>query len=219
MTPSKISENEAALPLDTRAGWPEELRVLAELYPREVWAAHENLGGMAQFWLQRHDMFREVGGILRACMSDYREGRLQGLALPQKLVRPLQFFLGELETHHQVEDYHYFPRFRAGDARLARGFDVLDADHHLIHESIGKTVEAANAMLREFGAASPAAPMEASHGDPLARMSDPLRNAIDDYAQVSDLLMTRALAHLRDEEDLIIPLILDRTEAALGVAD
>lgn len=208
-----------ALALDRRAALPVELRVLLEQFPREVWKGHANLGGMAQFWLQRHDMFRELGGIIRVCMADYREGRLPGMAFPQKLVRPLQFFLGELNTHHQVEDYHYFPKFRVGDPRLARGFDILDADHHLIHDSIETTVEAANAMLQAFGAAREASPLVGADGQPVLRVSDELRRAVDDYADRSEKLVARAVAHLRDEEDLIIPLILDRTEQALGVAE
>lgn len=209
----------AALALDEREGWPDKLRVLADAYPREIWMSHKNLGGMAQFWLQRHDMFRELGSVINSCMAEYREGQLEGMALPQKLVRPLQFFLGELNTHHQVEDYHYFPRFRAGDARLARGFDVLDADHHLIHESIETTVGVANTMLQGFGAAMQSASLVGAGGEPVLRMSDQLRSAVDDYAAESERLIARAIAHLRDEEDLIIPLILDRTEMALGVAE
>jgi len=34
----------------------------------------------------------------------------------------------------------------------------------------------------------------------------------------ADLLLRQLRRHLDDEEDLIIPLILDRTEAGLGVA-
>jgi len=208
-----------SLALDLRSGWPAELHVLMTQYPRETWMEHRNLGGMARFWLQRHDMFRELGGVINSCMNEYREGQLNGAAFPQKLVRPLQFFLGELNTHHQVEDYHYFPKFRIGDARLEKGFDALDVDHHLIHESIEKTVAVANAMLQGFGAAIQNAALKDANGQPVVSIGDQLRGAIDDYARESDLLVTRAIAHLRDEEDLIVPLILDRSEEALGVAE
>ena len=43
-----------------RTGWPDHLKVLLERYPREVWSAHQNLGQTARFWLQRHDMFRDL---------------------------------------------------------------------------------------------------------------------------------------------------------------
>ena len=54
----------AALALAQRHGWPEELRTLLDRYPREVWAAHENLGQMCQFWLSRHNMFRELAAAI-----------------------------------------------------------------------------------------------------------------------------------------------------------
>ncbi len=40
----------------------------------------------------------------------------------------------------------------------------------------------------------------------------------DDYAQASGALIKGLIRHLDDEEDLIVPLILDRGEEALGVA-
>ena len=39
----------------------------------------------------------------------------------------LQFFLQQLNAHHQIEDLHYFPVFQAAEARLAHGFDVLES--------------------------------------------------------------------------------------------
>jgi len=43
--------------------------------------------------------------------------------------------------------------------------------------------------------------------------ADPLRRAGDAYAAASDVLLRQLRRHLNDEEDLIVPLILDRTEA------
>jgi hypothetical protein len=45
-----------------------------------------------------------------------------------------------------------------------------------------------------------------------------LRRCGDDYADASGLLLKGLVRHLDDEEDLIVPLILDRGEDALGVA-
>ena len=77
---------------------------------------------------------------------------------------------------------------------------MLEADHGTIHESIDATVETANAFLR------------AATND-----ADALRTAGDAYAAASERLIRQLNRHLGDEEDLIIPLILDRGEAALGV--
>jgi hemerythrin-like domain-containing protein len=190
----------AALALEARSGWPAELRVLADRYPRETWQGHANLGAMARFWLQRHGMFRALAIALTDATTAFRDGRVGATDFRAYFPSRLQFFLQQLNAHHQVEDLHYFPVFQAAEARLARGFDVLEADHGTIHQSIDATVAAANAFLR------------AAVND-----ADALRTAADAYADSSGRLIRQLLAHLGDEEDLIVPLILDRGEEALGV--
>src|SRR5262245_23603522 len=37
----------AGLALDSRSGWPADLRLLLDRYPREAWQGHANLGAMA----------------------------------------------------------------------------------------------------------------------------------------------------------------------------
>ena len=137
-----------ALGLDARAGWPAELRLLADRYPRETWDGHANLGAMAQFWLQRHDMFRELAGQFTQATAALREGTASAQDFRAWFAPRLQFFLQQLNAHHQIEDLHYFPVFQAAEAKLAHGFDVLEADHGTIHQSIDATVETANAFLR-----------------------------------------------------------------------
>lgn len=189
------------LDLARRSGWPEDLRVLVSRYPREQWAGHANLGGMARFWLSRHVMFRELAGMIRQIETAFREGTLPPQEFAAAFVPRLQFLLSQLEVHHQIEDYHYFPIFRAADTRLKRGFDVLEGDHHAIHADMARVAETANALLRA-----------------LSNDADTLRARTDDYAVASDALLTGLIRHLDDEEDLIVPLILDRGEEALGVA-
>jgi hypothetical protein len=188
------------LALARRNGWPDELRVLLERFPREQWEAHANLGAMARFWLSRHAMFRELSTTIGAVETQFREGALPPVRFPQLFVPRLQFLLQQLEVHHQIEDYHYFPIFRAADVRLARGFDVLESDHHAIHADMARTAETANALLRA-----------------LSGQADALRACADDHAGASAALLGGLVRHLDDEEDLIVPLILDRGEEALGV--
>ena len=190
-----------ALALARRSGWPEDLRVLVARFPREQWQGHANLGEMARFWLSRHAMFRELAATIQTVETQFREGALPPAEFPRHLVPRLQFLLSQLNVHHQIEDLHYFPIFRAAEARLARGFDVLEGDHHAIHEDMEQTAATANALLRALA------------GEPQA-----LRQCGDDYAAASGGLLKGLIRHLDDEEDLIVPLILDRGEAALGVA-
>jgi hemerythrin-like domain-containing protein len=190
-----------ALALARRSGWPEDLRVLVARYPREQWNAHPNLGEMARFWLSRHAMFRELSGAIEQIAALFRAGKLPPEEFARQFVPRLQFMHGQLNVHHQIEDLHYFPIFRAADERLASGFDVLEGDHHHIHADMARTAEAATALLRS-----------------LQGGGDTMRRCSDNYADASGVFLKGLVRHLDDEEDLIVPLILDRSEEALGVA-
>jgi hypothetical protein len=198
-TPSAADSE--TLALARRSGWPEDLRVLLARFPREQWQGHANLGVMARFWLSRHAMFRELSAMIAEIATQFRAGTMPAAEFPRQLVPRLQFLLSQLNVHHQIEDLHYFPIFRAADERLARGFDVLEGDHHAIHADMAATAETANALLRALS------------GDTDAR-----KRCGDDYALASGGLIKGLIRHLDDEEDLIVPLILDRGEDALGVA-
>jgi len=184
--------------VEARAGLPDELRYLVEQYPREGWAAHHNVHGMASMWLQRHDFFRQQGSILNGAIADYREARTDARQFAAFFAPRLNNFLGHLDGHHNVEDHHYFPVFARVEPRLKRGFDILDSDHHLIHDALERNAETANAFLRA-----------------LAENEDRQRFAADAYATENERLVAMLSRHLDDEEDLIIPLILDRGDREL----
>lgn len=189
------------LELETRTGWPQDLRVLLEQYPRAVWLQHPNLGRLARFWLDIHDGFRAFGGRLEASAADFREGRVTPDSFRASFAPRLQMFLSHLDGHHQIEDYQFFPVFSEAEPRLVQGFDVLEKDHHIIHGAMDRMVETANAFLQ-----TPA-------GD-----RDRMRFAADEYVTAGERLIRMLHRHLGDEEDLIIPLILDRGEDELGVS-
>ncbi len=185
--------------LERRAGLPDDLRFLAEKYPREDWQAHANIHGMANMWLERHDMFRQLGVILTTAIGDYREGRRTAPDFARFFAPRLNFLLGHLDGHHNVEDQHYFPVFARAETRLKRGFEILDRDHHAIHEALEQNAETADAFLSA-----------------LQENEDRQRFAADDYAGANHRLVAMLTRHLAAEEDLIIPLILDRGDRALS---
>lgn len=196
-TTSKPALDEFAL--DQRTGWPDELRVLLKQYPRETWA--QSRSPIAQFWLEKHGMFRRQMQMLRSAAVDCREGRTPPAELAAWSAPRLQGFLSALHGHHQIEDFHYFPGFRAADQRLARGFDTLASDHELLHKGIVEIVETTNAFLGAVRAESEGGANQ-----------DAQRHAADKYAAACDLMDRRLNRHLDDEEDLIIPVMLDRGE-------
>lgn len=173
----------------------EDLLVLAQQYPRETWPTHPRLGDLARFWLERHAMFRAFDEAIRRNTDAALTGKLDLDVYRPFLIRTLNRFLGDLEGHHQVEDHHYFPVFRKADARLGRGFDLLDADHEAIHAAIESIVDHANGFLRADAA---------SHGA--------VASALARFRDAHFELGSGLIRHLDDEEDIVIPLILDRGE-------
>ena len=165
---------------------------------------HANLGATARFWLGRHDMFRELGTALTAGLADHREGRVDVFAFRGWFAPRLSFFLQNLEGHHQIEDQHYFPVFQAAERSLAHGFDLLENDHLVIHDDLLSTAETANGFL-------------VAEAQSEGQAGDAVRRAADAYGDASERLLRRLVRHLEDEEDLIIPLILDRGEPAIGI--
>ncbi|WP_428098917.1 hemerythrin domain-containing protein [Candidatus Rariloculus sp.] len=182
-----------SLDIDSRTGWPDELRVLLNDYPRDSWRS--NPSPVAQFWLDKHDYFRHQCAALKAAGDDYREGRSDAMVFATWLAPRLQNFIAHLHGHHQVEDHHYFPAFRAAEVRLAAGFDVLASDHELLHEGIADIIATINAFIETLRAKNSA---------------DATRHAGDRYLASSMTTFRRLLRHLSDEEDLIIPVMLDR---------
>lgn len=194
-----MNEIPNSLLVEARDGLPDDLRYLAEKYPRDDWAVHPNVHGMASMWLQRHDFFRELGGILTGAIADYREGRTDARQFASFFAPRLNHFLGHLDGHHNVEDHQYFPVFARIEPKLKRGFDILDSDHHLIHDALERNAETANEFLRA-----------------LQEDEDRRRFAADAYAGENERLVGMLKRHLDDEEDIIIPLILDRGDRELG---
>ncbi len=176
------------LELEQRSGWPDELKGLLTQYPRNTWSSHPH-ASMAQFWLERHNMFRHHAAELVAATEDWLSGKRPVTDYRYWLAPRLQAFISHLHGHHQIEDHHYFPAFRAAESKLARGFDVLDRDHQTLHDSIVQLVETTNAFLT------------AVDDEALKRSGEHCANAII-------TLNIRLCRHLEDEEDLIIPVML-----------
>jgi iron-sulfur cluster repair protein YtfE (RIC family) len=182
---------------ERRPGLSEELRFLARQHPRASWPGHARLGALARFWLQRHAAFRDLDRIIGSGTQDALDQWHEPARLRAWLGRHLQLFLWQLEEHHQVEDLHYFPVFRRVEPRLAAGFEVLERDHAALHEALGVIVTRANAVL--------------APGPDLATF----RGALERYLDAQRMLGRDLLRHLDDEEDLVIPLLLERGEGAL----
>ncbi len=185
-------------PLAKRDGLPADIAYLRATYPVPTWRAHRNFGELSAFWLQVHASLRDHGGQLQRTTRAFREGQLDAGGFQRFFVPHLNQFLQHLNAHHQIEDSAYFPKFRALDRRMEVGFDLLEADHAAIHDALLASAEAARSLL---GA--------------VARDDDTRRRAADAYATGADALLALLLRHLADEEDLVIPAMLEHGERSV----
>ena len=194
-----MPEIEAHLELDKRTGWPTDLRELLDRYPREVWEGHANLGDLSRFWLGRHDMFRELNTALLSASDQLKAGSVPPEAFRTWFLPRIRFFLQQLNGHHMIEDHQYFPALTRLEPKLALGFDVLENDHEMIHTGLLSLQEAGGGLA------------EALAGPP-----DRVGFAAENMSDSLSRFLTSLNRHLDDEEDLIIPLLLDRGENVLG---
>jgi len=197
MTPVPIEEH---LTLRRRESLPEDLLALLRKYPREVWPTHQNLGELARFWLARHDMFRELSQILTGAARDLEEGRVDAASFRTFFAPRMRFFLQQLHGHHEIEDHAYFPAFMAAEKSLTRGFEILENDHVIIHDDLERLREGSLALIQSLG----------EDRDRQMRSAETMAGELQAF-------LGGLRRHLADEEDLIVPLILDRTEATIGV--
>lgn len=175
--------------LTSRTGLPEHLRVLAQLYPRTGWETHNNFSDLTRFWLDRHLMFREVITRLQTETMDFLDHPSEKYAAT--LRRYTGFFLNQLHGHHGIEDQHYFPALIALDARIAPGFELLDADHKALDGHIHGLAQGTNTVLAALNQGE-SAKIEA---DALLAMQQSFERFLN--------------RHLSDEEELVVPLILE----------
>jgi hemerythrin-like domain-containing protein len=188
------------LSLAIRDGLPDDLLALRAKHPREVWPGHANLGEWTQFWLSRHRIFRDLDVMLSDACGKLQGGEVGiGDFTPWFLPR-LEYLLGHLDLHHKIEEFHIFPAFARAEPALERGFALLESDHEEIHV-LTDAMQAAAALLGQAGAMD----ADRTHraGDAVANSLAPLLRGLD--------------AHLNDEEDLIVPIVLERTEPAIGL--
>ncbi|MEO8465372.1 MAG: hemerythrin domain-containing protein [Gammaproteobacteria bacterium] len=173
--------------------WPAERDVLLKRHPRESWGANASLD--VAFWLEVHRRFRHECAALQAVADDYRQQRLPVHELAIVAAPRLSGLLTDLRGHHQVEDFHYFPAFRRLAPQLAVGIDLLEHDHTDLDED----ALAARNALRELRAA-----LAETNVGATAEL------AAQQFVTTASQLCLGISQHLNDEEDLVIPLLLEQ---------
>ena len=176
--------------LSVRDRWPDGWPRPVDDLPRSAWPGHPNFAGLTQYWLERHALFREMLSRIGADCDGVVDGALEPAKLGQRLARLGGMLLNQLYNHHQVEDGHYFPALIQREPALARGFELLDRDHHVIADWLAQFAERSNGLLATLSTPGFTPSDVAAYRDWLAAFSPLLER------------------HLADEEDLVIPLLL-----------
>ena len=136
-------------------------------------------------------------GTLDWIIAQHVDRRLDPQAWAPRLARTGGGFVQHLHGHHGIEDDHYFPILVTRDARLERGFEILDTDHHALDGYLGRFTDEANAALRAL-----------KDRDRLRTEAGRLHEGLLRLDRFID-------RHLTDEEELIVPVILLDGEAGL----
>jgi hypothetical protein len=176
--------------LDRRDGWSKQLAFLLERHPRPTWPARQS--ATAEFWLSVHERLRRDCAGIRAAGDEHGSAppRLAVVAAPR-----LHGLVAAAHGHHQIEDFQYFPAFRRAEPRLSRGFDLLEHDH----AELRREIDAALAALGELQAAA-----QRSNDSTTPRF------AAERYLRAAAALCGSLLRHLDDEEELVVPLLIER---------
>lgn len=185
--------------LGRRKGLPRDLLFLAEKHPRGTWRGRSELAGAGEVWLGSHDYFRAMTAKIVENLSRLQETGETTYDSGAAFGRHSGGLLGSLEGHHGIEDDHYFPMFRRAEPRLIRGFDILDADHEKIHAAIYDFSARSRDFLSRIGQSE-------------GVMTADQRRATDDMAETAGLFTAILRQHLGDEEDIVIPLIIERAQ-------
>jgi hypothetical protein len=183
---------------DDQGAWPPHRKFLLERHPRATWPTAGS--SSAAFWLEVHEHLRRDAAGLELAADDYAHGRSSAAQLAVIAAPRLRGLVARMHGHHQIEDTLYFPAFRRTEPRLEAGFDRLEREH----ATLNLGVAAALAALAELRAA-------AEHG----AEPETLRLGATRYVDAAAALCSGLLRHLTDEENLVVPLMIERRDAGM----
>ena len=145
-----------------------------------------------------HLGFRRMQATLLTETRGFLDRDREPRAYARGLSRVAGQFLDHLHGHHNIEDHHYFPLLTGLDARIGWGFELLESDHQAMDGALHAMAEATNAVLAAI-----------HHDHPSDTAAAALLVRFQDFERLLD-------RHLTDEEELVVPVILDHPEAGLG---
>ena len=169
-----------------RSSLPSELKVFLLDYPRKSWSENPNFQHFSEFWLQRHEMFRELSAHLIFLSQSILNKEINEDEYQKQTLRYSSFMLQQLHLHHEMEDNYFFPGIAKYDKKLIVAIELLETDHSEISALVDDYEEILNKCIT---------PKETlTYAGNILECQNRFNKAL-----------TR---HLEDEEDIIVPAAL-----------
>lgn len=172
-----------------RTGLSDSIRKTLLEGGREDWTGHPGSHGKAAFWMSIHRDLLQGAAHLRQGMEqllDIPESELAETLRASRLRGFARQLIGFAHHHHEIEDHGYFPQFVLLYPSLDRAMALLDGDHRVLNEALDKTGSA----LGTLGS------------------GEITRDVIATVHQGCSMLDRILNRHIRDEEDVVIPILL-----------
>ena len=169
-----------------RSSLPRELKAFLLDYPRKGWSENPNFQHFSEFWLQRHEMFRELSAHLIFLSQTILNKEINEDEYQKQTRRYSSFMLQQLHLHHEMEDNYFFPGIAKYDKKLIAAIELLETDH----SEISALVDAYEKILK--------------------RCITPKETLIyaGNLLECQSRLNKALKRHLEDEEDIIVPAAL-----------
>ena len=178
--------------LGKRNGLPDSLRELLKKYPRDTWEEDVLNGNWVGYWLGRHSVFKEISFAINQSLQNILDNKISTSKFLNDYIQLMNLMLKNLNSHHTVEDNYIFPKFSQKIEKFSYGLDLLENDHHLIHSSIDNVVAEGNSLIKTIN----------------DNQAFDIKKVVGSYKTVNDEFDKLLMAHLNDEEDLLIPLVV-----------
>ena len=112
-----------------RSSLPKELKAFLLDYPRKDWSENPNFELFSEFWLQRHEMFRELSAHLILLSRSILNNEINEEEYQKQTLAYSSFMLQQLHLHHTMEDNYFFPGIVKYNEKLNTAIELLETDH------------------------------------------------------------------------------------------
>ncbi|NRA86678.1 MAG: hemerythrin domain-containing protein [Rhizobiales bacterium] len=175
--------------ISTRDGLPISIRSTLLEEAKSDWSKHPAYAKNARFFMNIHRQLinksQDIANTLEK-MLDIPDSDIQLAINQSKLIANSRHLFQFAHGHHQIEDHNYFPQFIRLQPSLEQAFELMDGDHNVIETTLHNAEQSLNSL--------------AQNGTTRDRLAEFYK-----HSKGLNKIITR---HIRDEEEVIIPIFL-----------